>query len=186
MLGAHGCQWDDGRDLTNKHDPGEGCDRHRNVPALRRDALWPAPWDLEVSREGPLAAAENIREFLGHVGERIADKFRFTATPLESLAFVVEAFGTCWARLVEGSGVGRAGWGRNAPLDVSAFIERTIRTIHTIANRHEPEAVGALQHLIANHAPSYVDTARQAQAFQRKCQLDLEHEIQLSTASGRS
>lgn len=38
-----------------------------------------------------MAAPENRRDYLGHVRERIADKFHFADMPLESLALVVEA-----------------------------------------------------------------------------------------------
>ena len=130
--------------------------------------------DLEGSREALMAAAENDRGFLGHVRERIADEMRFADTPLESLVFVVEAFGTRWPRMAGRPGSGRAGRGRNDPYDASAFIERTI---HAIANRPEPEAGDALRHLVANHAPTYADTARQALAFQRRVRRDFEHEV---------
>ena len=130
--------------------------------------------DLEGSREALLAAAENCRGFLGHVRERIQGQLRFAETPLETLVFVVEAFGTRWPRMVERPGTSRAGRGWNDPRDASAFIERTI---HAIANRPEPEAGVALQHLIANHAPSYADTAKQALAFQRKTRRDCAHEV---------
>ena len=130
--------------------------------------------DLEASREALLAAAENDRGFLGHVRERIADEMRFADTPLESLVFVVEAFGTRWPRMADRPGSGRAGRGWNDPRDASEFIERTI---HAIANRPEPEAGEALQHLVANRAPTYADTARQALAFQRRTRRDFEHVV---------
>ena len=130
--------------------------------------------DLEGSRGALLATAENDRGFLGHVRERIADQKRFADTPLESLVFVVEAFGTRWPRMADRPGSGRAGRGWNDPRDASAFIERTI---HAIANRPEPEAGDALRHLVANHAPTYADTARQALAFQRKVWRDCGHEV---------
>ena len=130
--------------------------------------------DLEGSREALLAAAENDRGFLGHVRERIADEMRFADTPLESLVFVVEAFGTRWPRMAGRPGSGRTGRGWNDPSDASAFIERTI---HAIANRPEPEAGDALRHLVPNHAPTYADTARQALAFQRRTRRDFEHNV---------
>ena len=130
--------------------------------------------DLEGSREALLATAENDRGLLGHVRERIADEMRFANTPLESLVFVVEAFGTRWPRMADRPGSGRTGRGWNDPCDASAFIERTI---HAIANRPEPEAGDALRHLVDNQAPTYADTARQALAFQRRARRDFEHEV---------
>ncbi len=130
--------------------------------------------DLDGHREALLAAAKDWPEFLGRVRERIATLFRFAYTPLESLVFVVEAFGARWPKMVERHGSDRAGRGWNDPRDASAFIERTI---HAIANRPEPEAGDALQSLIANHAPTYADTARLALAFQRRVRRDSEHEI---------
>ncbi len=63
MRGVHGRLWDDGQDLTNRHDPGEGCDRRRNVLALRRSDIertaaaiaargcFRAEWSDEANRE---------------------------------------------------------------------------------------------------------------------------------------
>ena len=65
----------------------------------------------------------------------IADQMRFADTPLESLVFVMEAFGTRWPRMADRPGSSRAGRGWNDPKDASAFIESTI---HAIANRPEP------------------------------------------------
>ena len=130
--------------------------------------------DLEGSRDALLAAAGDTPELLGHVRDRIQDRFRFAHTPLDSLVFVVEAFGTRWPRKAERPGRERGGRGWNDPCDASAFIERTIRAI---AGRPEAEVGAALERLIANHAPSYADTARQALAFQRKARRDCEHRI---------
>ena len=46
-----------------------------------------------------------------------------------------------------------------------------------MANRPEPEAGRVLQHLVANRAPSHVDTARRAPAVQRKARRDSGHVI---------
>ena len=130
--------------------------------------------DLEGSRDAFLAAAGDTPELLGHVRDRIQGHFRFAYTPLDSLVFVVEAFGTRWPRKAERPGRERGGRGWNDPYDASAFIERTIRAI---AGRPGAEAGAALERLIANHAPSYAGTARQALAFQRKARRDCEHRI---------
>ena len=134
--------------------------------------------DLDGSREELLAAADDPN-FLGHVREAIAYLNRFADAPLESLVFVVQAFGTRWARMPARPGEDGKGHGWRNPCEASAFIERTI---HAIANRPQAEATDALRNLIANHAPSYADTARQALAFQRKARRDCEHEI--PTAAG--
>ena len=105
--------------------------------------------------------------------------FRFAETPLDSLLFIVEVFGAEWPRVVERPGSGRAGRGWNDPRDASAFIERTILAV---ANRPEPEASEALVAVIANHAPSYADTARQALAFQ--CRARREFEYRTPTVDG--
>ena len=60
------------------------------------------------------------------------------------------------------------------PRDASAFVERTI---YAIANRPESEAGDALLDLIANHASSYADVARQALAFHHKMQRDMVHDV---------
>ena len=130
--------------------------------------------DLDGSRQALLEAAEGCLEFLGFVRDRISGPIRFADMPLESLVFVVEAFGRRWPRMVDRPGSDRAGRGWNDPRDASAFIERTI---HAIANRPEPEAGNALLHLIANHAPTYADTARRALVFQRRVRRDSEQEI---------
>ena len=150
-------------------------------PDGRARLLWLAAAclvDLDGSREELLAAADDP-DFLGHVREAIAYLNRFADAPLESLVFVVQAFGTRWARMPARPGEDGKGHGWRNPCEASAFIERTI---HAIANRPQAEATDALRNLIANHAPSYADTARQALAFQRKARRDCEHEI--LTAAG--
>ena len=161
-------------------------DALRELVVERRDSVHPDEltklnWlsvacfvDLEHSWEALLEAAEGCPEFLGSVRERIGGPNRFADMPLESLVFVVEAFGARWPRMVERPGSDRAGRGWNDPRDASAFIERTI---HAIANRPEPEAGDALCHLIANHAPTYADTARRALVFQRRVRRDCGHEV---------
>ena len=145
-------------------------------PDGRARLLWLAAAclvDLDGRREELLAAADDP-SFLGHVREAVAELNRFADAPLESLAFVVQTFGARWPRTPDRPGDDGKGRSWNDPRDASAFIERTI---HAIANRPEPEATDALRDLIANHAPSYADTARQALAFQRKARRDCEHEI---------
>ena len=150
--------------------------RGRMPPEGRARLLWLAAAclvDLDGSREELLAAADDP-DFLGHVREAIGHLNRFSDAPLESLVFVVQAFGARWARMPARPGEDGRGHGWRNPCEASAFIERTI---HAIANRPQVEATDALQNLIANHAPSYADTARQALAFQRKAWRDCEHEI---------
>jgi len=145
-------------------------------PEGRARLLWLAAAclvDLGGSREELLAAADDP-SLLGHVREAVAELNRFADAPLESLVFVVQAFGARWPRMPERPGDDGRGRSWNDPRDASAFIERTI---HAIANRPEPEATDALRGLLADHAPSYADTARQALAFQRKARRDCEHEI---------
>ena len=153
--------------------------RERPRPDDRSRLIWLAAAcivDLDGSRDALMAAAENSADFLGHVREVIGDsnRIRFADTSLSSLAFVVEAFGRRWPRVPERPGDKGKGWHWNDPRDASAFIERTI---HAIANRPQPEATDALRNLIANHAPSYADTAKRALAFQRRARRDCGHEI---------
>ena len=129
--------------------------------------------DPEGSREALLAAADDP-DFLGHVRDAIGDATRFADAPLDSLVFVVEAFGARWPRVPELPGDDGMGHGWSDPRDASAFIERTI---HAIANRPQPEATDALRNLIENHAPSYAGTLKRALAFQRKARRDCEQEI---------
>ena len=150
--------------------------RGRMPPEGRARLLWLAAAclvDLDGSREELLAAADDP-DFLGHVRDAIAYLNRFADAPLESLVFVVQAFGARWARMPARPGEDGKGHGWRNPCEASAFIERTI---HAIANRPQAEATDAMRNLIANHAPSYADTARQALAFQRKARRDCGHEI---------
>ena len=130
--------------------------------------------DLEGCRNALLDAAENSPDFIAFVRERIGSEFLFGEVPLDTLRFVVEVFGTRWARMVQWPGSGRTGGGWNDPGDASAFIERTI---HAIASRPEPEAEDVLKNLIDNYAPSYADTAKEALAFQRMTRRDHEHKV---------
>ena len=151
--------------------------RERVHPDERAKLVWlSAAFVLDPigSRQALLEASESSPDFIGFVRERIGSMFRFAETPLDSLLFVVEVFGAEWPRMVERSGSGRAGRGWNDPRDASAFIERTILAI---ANRPEPEASEALVAVIANHAPSYADTARQALAFQCRARREFEYRI---------
>ena len=99
---------------------------------------------------------------------------RYADAPLDSLVFVVQAFGARCPKTPELPGDDGKGRGWRDPRDASAFIERTIQAI---ANRPGPEARDALQDLIDNHAPSYIDTVRRALGFQRRCEYDFEHRI---------
>ena len=151
--------------------------RERVYPDERAKLVWLSVayvLDPNGSRQALLEAAETSLDFIEFVREQIGSMFRFAETPLDSLLFVVEAFGACWPRMVERPRSGRAGGGWNDPQEASAFIERTI---HAIANRPEPEASEALVAVIAIHAPSYADTARQALAFQCRARREFEHEI---------
>ena len=151
--------------------------RERPCPDDRARQIWLAAAcvaDLDGGREALLAAAADSADFLGHVREAIGGRTGFANTPLDSLVFVVEAFGTRWPRVPERPGDDGKGRGWNDPRDASAFIDRTI---FAIANRPQPEATDALRNLIANHAPSYADTAKRALAFQRKARRDCEQEI---------
>ena len=125
-------------------------------------------------RQALLEAVETSPDFIEFVREQIGSMFAFADVPLNSLLFVVEAFGGCWPKMVERPGRGRVGGGWNDPREASAFIERTI---HAMANRPEPEASDALQVVFANHAPSYADTAKQALAFQCWARREFEYEI---------
>ena len=125
-------------------------------------------------RQALLEAVETSPDFIEFVREQIGSMFAFADVPLNSLLFVVEAFGGCRPRMVERPGSGRVGGGWNDPREASAFIERTI---HAMANRPEPEASDALQVVFANHAPSYADTAKRALAFQCWARREFEYEI---------
>ena len=129
--------------------------------------------DLDGSREALLGAADHP-DFLGHVREAIGGMNRYADAPLDSLVFVVQAFGARCPKTPELPGDDGKGRGWRDPRDASAFIERTIQAI---ANRPGPEARDALQDLIDNHAPSYIDTVRRALGFQRRCEYDFEHRI---------
>ena len=99
---------------------------------------------------------------------------RYADAPLDSLVFVVQAFGARCPKTPELPGDDGKGRGWGDPRDASAFIERTI---HAIANRPGPEARHALQDLIDNHAPSYIDTVERSLGYQRRCEYDSEHRI---------
>ena len=151
--------------------------RERVHPDERAKLLWlsvACVLDANGSRQALLEAVEGSLDFIEFVREQIGSMFRFAETPLDSLLFVVEGFGACWPRMVERPRSGRAYRGWNDPGDASAFIESTI---HAIANRAEPEASEALVSVIANHAPSYADAARQALAFQCRARREFEYEI---------
>ena len=129
--------------------------------------------DPDGSREALLEAADHP-DFLGHVREAIGGMNRYADAPLDSLVFVVKAFGARCPKTPELPGDDGKGRGWGDPRDASAFIERTI---HAIANRPGPEARRELQDLIDNHAPSYVDTVGRALGYQRRCEYDSEHRI---------
>ncbi|MDE0392916.1 MAG: hypothetical protein OXI57_12705, partial [Rhodospirillales bacterium] len=151
--------------------------RERVHPDERAKLVWlsvACVLDPNGSRQALLEAAETSPDFIEYVREQIGSMLRFADTPLDSLLFVVEVFGTCWPRMVQKRGSGQTGGGWNDPQEASAFIERTI---HAIANRPEPEASEALVAVIANHAPSYADTARQALAFQCGARREFEHKV---------
>ncbi len=151
--------------------------RDRVHPDERAKLVWlsvACVMDPASYRQALLEAADNSPDFTEFVREQVGRMFRFAETPLDSLLFVVEAFGARWPRMMERPGSGRGGRGWNDPRDASAFIESTI---HAIANRPEPEAGEALQVAIASHAPSYADTAKQALAFQHWARREFEYEI---------
>ncbi len=92
--------------------------------------------DPRGSRQALVEAADDP-DFPDHVREAIGRMNRYADAPLDSLIFVVQAFGTRCPKtpeLPDDDGKGR-GW--RDPRDASAFIERAI---HAIANRPGPKA----------------------------------------------
>lgn len=116
------------------------------------------------------AAADNpdvlwlIRDQMGEAGSERFDRFS-----LEQLAFIVEAFGSNWPMAYR---PGTVSVGDRNPWDASEFIKRVI---YAVAGRPTPDATETLQNLIANCAPSYVDTMKHALALQRRVRRDDEY-----------
>ena len=146
----------------------------RSHPDKETSLLW---WSvtywvgLERYREELYAVAADDRDFLWFVNERTGPESGeyLRRLSLAQLVFIVEAFGTHWpiAELPRGPMVGS-----HHPWDASRFINRAI---NEIANRTSSEATEALQKLIGNHAPSYVDTMKHALMLQRKARRDSEY-----------
>ena len=126
--------------------------------------------DFDSYRE-TLEAAADSPGFLWFLRNRVTPKSgdRFARFSLAHLVFIVEAFGPHWPKVDRPKGVTT---GVCNPWDASEFIEHTI---YAIASRPSAEATEALQSLIANHAPSYANTARHALTLQRKARRDFEY-----------
>ena len=88
---------------------------------------------------------------------------------IAQLVFIVEAFGTHWSRCGHPGSIIH---GNQNPWDAADLIEGTI---HAIARHPSPEATDALRKLIADHAPTYADTARHALALQIRTRRDSEY-----------
>ena len=127
--------------------------------------------DFDDRREELDKAAADNPDFLWFIRDRVGTGGgeRFADFSLNHLVFVVEGFGAHWPWTERPGGVTT---GDCNPWDASEFIRRTI---YAVATRPSPDATDALQNLIADHAPSYTDTAKHALTLQRRARRDFEY-----------
>ena len=150
----------------------EGGNRDHSDDASKQ--LWLSA-DFVVNLAGRRAAieafAEDDRDLIWAIRDRFGTdgRWSFDRYSLDHLVFIVEAFGECWPNVPRPAGV-RMG-NRNSS-DATEFIWGTINAIGSLVS---PEATGALQRLISNHATSYVDTLKHALALQRRKRRDAEY-----------
>ena len=159
---------------------------HELIRALRADIGTNLLWDSETRllwlsadyvidfddrREELDKAAADNPDFLWFIRNRIGTGSgqRFADFSLAHLVFVVEAFGAHWPWTERPEGVTS---GDCNPWDASEFIRRTI---YAVATHPSPDATEALQNLIADHAPTYADTAKHALTLQRRARRDFEY-----------
>ena len=159
---------------------------HEMIRALRADIGTNPLWDRETRllwlsadyavdfdscRETLAEAAADDPDFLWFIRNRIRTESgeRFADFSLAHLVFVVEAFGAHWPWTER---PGTVTTGDCNPWDASEFIRRTI---YAVATHPSPDATEALQNLIADHAPTYADTAKHALTLQRRARRDLEY-----------
>lgn len=127
--------------------------------------------DLHHRRPALAAAAADHPEFIWLLRDRIAPDSgqRFASFALDHLEFIVESFGGHWPNVPRPTG---ALTGECNPSDASEFIRDII---YAIASRLESEATVTLQHLIADHASTYVDVMKHALALQLKARRDRDY-----------
>ena len=127
--------------------------------------------DFDDRREELDKAAADNPDFLWFIRDRVGtgNGERFADFSLAHLVFVVEAFGAHWPWTER---PGTVTTGDCNPWDASEFIRRTI---YAVATCPSPDATEALQNLIADHAPTYADTAKHALTLQRRARRDFEY-----------
>ena len=127
--------------------------------------------DLVGCREALNEAAADDRDLIWVARDRIGPENgeRFDRFSLDHLVFIVEAFGKRWPNVQRPAGVMM---GDCNPSDASQFIRHTI---YAMASLPSPAATKALQHLISDHATSYVEILKHALALQRRVRRDAEY-----------
>ena len=120
--------------------------------------------DLIGCREALKGVAADNRNLIWVIRDQIGPENgeRFDRLSLDHLVFIIEAFGERWPYVQRPAG---AIMGDCNPSDASQFIRHTI---YAIASLPSPEATKALQHLISDHAVSYVDILKHALALHRR------------------
>ena len=148
--------------------------RERTHPDVATRLLWLSAEfvvDLENRRPALAAAAAEHPEFIWILRDRVASNAGqgFDRFSLGHLAFVVESFGVHWRNVPRPTG---ATWGDCNPWDASEFIRDIV---YAIASRPESGATVALQGLIDDHAPTYIDMMKHALALQMKGRRDRDY-----------
>ncbi len=147
--------------------------RERAHPDLATRLLWLSAdyvVDLENRRSALANAAAEHPKFIWILRDRIVSQGgqRFDRFSIDQLEFIVAYFGEHWPNTPRPSVTS----GDCNPWDASGFIRETV---HAIASRPESEATVTLQGLIANHAPTYIDTMKHALALQLKRRRDQDY-----------
>ena len=127
--------------------------------------------NLVGCREALNEAAADDRDLIWVARDRIGPENgeRFDRFSLDHLVFIVEAFGKRWPNVQRPAGVMM---GDCNPSDASQFIRHTI---YAMASLPLPAATKALQHLISDHATSYVEILKHALALQRRVRRNAEY-----------
>ena len=129
--------------------------------------------DFDNCRDDLSEAALRDPSFVWIIRDRVAPNrggHRFEEFSVEQLAFIVEAFGKSWKWINRPTGTVTRG--NENPWDATEFIRGAI---YAIASRPTLEATEALARLVANHAPTYVDTLKHALALQHRTRRDHEY-----------
>ncbi len=141
---------------------------------VRERLLWlSAGYDIDFDKYRTLLkkAAEDHQDFLWFIRDRVSPERRdahFNRFSVNQLAFIVENFGTTWSLTNQSNSVTVTPDNLN-PWDATEFIQDAI---DAIAGHPQSEATEALQRLIDNHAPSYINCLKHALALQHRVQRD--------------